>query len=256
MDEIRPVGQQPLSMNGDSSKKDSPEKIKKALTEFESLFIEQMLKTMRETIQKGDLFHGGPGEDIYTSMFDAELSKVMAKSGGIGLEKAFEKQLTGDYEVLRNYTRPREVKPETAEPAAAQTPAIKEQSIGLKFPVQGKVSSNFGLRADPFTGDMKFHHGVDIAAREGRPIYPASAGKVIFSGEKGGYGKVVEILHDNGLITRYGHNSKNLVKEGDIVTPSDTIAYVGSTGRSTGPHVHFEVLKDGGSIDPRMLFKG
>lgn len=124
------------------------------------------------------------------------------------------------------------------------------------FPLQGEMSSGYGFRKDPFTGDTKFHHGVDIAALEGSTVHPASTGKVIFSGKKEGYGNVVEIMHDNGYVTRYAHNRENLVKQGDTVNTSDPIAYVGSTGRSTGPHLHFEVIKDGVSIDPRSLLYG
>jgi len=117
-----------------------------------------------------------------------------------------------------------------------------------------RISSDFGLRIDPITGAQRFHHGIDITARQGTPVYPAAPGRVIFSGEKGGYGNMVEVLHENGYVTRYGHNQKNLVKEGDRVDISSPVAYVGSTGRSTGPHLHFEVLKSGTAVNPDTLY--
>lgn len=118
-------------------------------------------------------------------------------------------------------------------------------------PVQdGWVSSFFGFRADPFTGRRAHHDGVDIAGKKGDPIEVVASGIVIFSGERAGYGNLVEINHGNGYVTRYGHNALNLVKEGDRVTKGQVVAMMGSTGRSTGPHVHFEVLRDGRIVNP------
>lgn len=118
-------------------------------------------------------------------------------------------------------------------------------------PVQdGWVSSFFGFRADPFTGRRAHHDGVDIAGKKGDPIEVVASGIVIFSGERSGYGNLVEINHGNGYVTRYGHNALNVVKEGDRVTKGQVVAMMGSTGRSTGPHVHFEVLRDGRIVNP------
>ncbi len=114
----------------------------------------------------------------------------------------------------------------------------------------GWESSGFGWRTDPFNGHQEFHEGIDIAARMGSPIYAMADGIVTYAGLNGGYGNMVQINHGNGLSTRYGHASKILVKVGDRVHKGQEIAEVGSTGRSTGPHVHFEVLKDGHEIDP------
>ncbi|MFN3480924.1 MAG: M23 family metallopeptidase [Thermodesulfovibrionales bacterium] len=121
------------------------------------------------------------------------------------------------------------------------------------MPVNGVVSSGFGMRRHPLYGDMRFHHGIDIAAPEGTDIYPIRAGKVIFSGEQGGYGKVVLIDHGDGYITRYAHNKLNLVRTGDYVDTDTVIAKVGNTGLSTGPHLHFEVRYNGEPIDPVTL---
>lgn len=222
--------------------------LKKAVAEFESLFINQMLKTMRESVLKGDMFHGGNGEEVYSSMLDEELSRVMASAGGIGLHKVLLEQFSKG--VTQEAMEPVRDRAEASGGPAPATDTAAEAQAPLKAPVKGKLSSYFGLRHDPFTGEMKFHHGVDIAARKGSPVFPAAPGKVVFSGERKGYGNVVEVLHDNGMVTRYGHNQENLVKQGDTVKPSEPIAYVGSTGRSTGPHLHFEVLKDGSPVDP------
>jgi murein DD-endopeptidase MepM/ murein hydrolase activator NlpD len=113
-----------------------------------------------------------------------------------------------------------------------------------------RLGSAFGNRLDPFNRHLRFHAGIDLAARSGTPILSTAGGRVIFSGHKPGYGNVVEIDHGNALVTRYGHASRLIAREGDRVLPRQHIADVGSTGRSTGPHLHFEVLRDGRPVDP------
>lgn len=114
----------------------------------------------------------------------------------------------------------------------------------------GWLSSGWGMRRDPFTGRAQFHKGVDFAGRKGQPIVAVASGIVTFAGKRYGYGQMVEINHGNGISTRYAHNRKNLVQEGDAVKKGDTVARMGTTGRSTGFHVHFEVLKDGKPVNP------
>ncbi len=118
-------------------------------------------------------------------------------------------------------------------------------------PVQeGWISSYFGRRADPFTGFSAVHKGVDFAGPEGTVVSSVAAGLVTFSGERAGFGQMVEINHGNGLATRYCHNEKLLVKQGDMVRKGQDVSLMGSTGHSTGPHLHFEVLKNGSQVDP------
>jgi murein DD-endopeptidase MepM/ murein hydrolase activator NlpD len=137
----------------------------------------------------------------------------------------------------------------------------KEARIGLGSPwrkiIDGasRITSGFGTRSDPFTGRLQHHSGLDIAAKHGTRIFPMEDGRVIYSGWKGGYGRTVVIEHDNGLESTYGHNSKNLVKVGDRVTADMPIGLVGSTGRSTGPHIHFEVRENGRAVDPVPLLE-
>ncbi len=115
---------------------------------------------------------------------------------------------------------------------------------------KGWMSSRFGRRTDPFTGRVAWHGGVDFAAKEGTEIYSVAAGVVTRADKNAGYGNLVEINHGAGFTTRYAHNKENLVKVGDVVKKGQVIALVGSTGRSTGPHVHFEVYKNGRAVDP------
>jgi len=120
---------------------------------------------------------------------------------------------------------------------------------------KGVKTSGFGNRSDPFRKKRAFHSGIDFAAPIGTPIHASAGGKVVFSGVLGGYGKTVEISHGAGLVTRYAHLSKLLVKKHQIVEPGQLIAKMGSTGRSTGPHLHFEILKDGHFVDPALYLK-
>lgn len=121
-------------------------------------------------------------------------------------------------------------------------------------PTEGIMSSAFGYRRHPITGAWRMHEGVDIAAPLGTPIYAAGAGVVIHAGEKGGYGYTVIIDHDYGLTTLYAHMSKILVERGALVQKGDCIGLVGSTGVSTGPHLHYEVWVNGQPVNPLDYF--
>jgi murein DD-endopeptidase MepM/ murein hydrolase activator NlpD len=114
----------------------------------------------------------------------------------------------------------------------------------------GFISSYFGERADPFNGHEAFHKGLDFAGTAGADVVAVAAGVVTYSGSRAGYGSLVEISHGDGFVTRYGHNSKALVSVGQTVGRGERIALMGSSGRSTGPHVHFEVLRNGKQVNP------
>lgn len=118
------------------------------------------------------------------------------------------------------------------------------------FPVQGRLTSNFGYRRDPFNGSSDFHPGQDIAAPTGTPIMAPADGQVTFVGRKGGYGNFVVIDHGNGLVTRYAHLSSFQVSEKQMVRRGEVIGAVGSTGRSTGPHLHYEVMIGDQKVNP------
>ncbi|MDA7585187.1 peptidoglycan DD-metalloendopeptidase family protein [Luminiphilus sp.] len=130
--------------------------------------------------------------------------------------------------------------------AEAQTEAIPAGRPVLS----GWLSSAYGSRTDPFTGKRAWHQGIDFAGAEGDHIIAVASGVVSWSGERTGYGTLVEIAHGDGLITRYAHNRENRVEVGDLVRQGDVIALMGNSGRSTGPHVHFEIFKHGRAVDP------
>ena len=115
---------------------------------------------------------------------------------------------------------------------------------------EGWLSSRYGKRSDPFTGKRDFHKGLDFAGKKGADVLAVGDGVVSWSGRRSGYGKLVEINHGNGYVTRYGHNQRHLVVAGETVKKGQQIALMGSSGRSTGPHVHFEVLHNGERVDP------
>jgi hypothetical protein len=114
----------------------------------------------------------------------------------------------------------------------------------------GFISSYFGERSDPFDGLEAFHKGVDFAGTVGSPVTAVAAGVVTWAGERTGYGKLVEINHGDGFTTRYAHNERTLVTVGQTVKRGESVALMGSTGRSTGPHLHFEVLRNGRQVNP------
>jgi len=141
-----------------------------------------------------------------------------------------------------------------------QSYLIKEDNVKSAIPTgrpikKGWVSSNYGYRVDPFTSRKVFHHGLDFAGKTGSEVVSVADGIVSWHGSRGGYGEMIEIDHGNGYQTRYAHNKRLVVKLGERIKKGQTIALMGSTGRSTGPHVHFEILRDGKTINPTNFIK-
>ena len=133
---------------------------------------------------------------------------------------------------------------------------LKSERMVAGRPItKGWMSSEYGMRVDPFHGDKRWHGGVDFAGRKGSDIIAVASGVVTWSGERSFYGLMVELNHSDGYITRYAHNDKNVADLGAIVKKGDVIAKMGSSGRSTGPHVHFEVFKNGRTVDPASYIR-
>ena len=127
---------------------------------------------------------------------------------------------------------------------------LQLSAVPSSRPSKGYITSGFGTRSDPFNGGRAHHLGIDFEANTGDPVLSAAGGVVSFAGVKTGYGNVVEVDHGNGYSTLYGHNSRLVVRVGDIVRAGQVVAKAGSTGRSTGPHVHFEVHINGRPVNP------
>jgi len=151
--------------------------------------------------------------------------------------------------VTRRYSAPAPVS------RAGRTISSKNNRISLSWPLRGRITSGFGTRKDPFTGKKSFHCGIDISAPVGTVIRAASAGRVIFSGWKHGYGRIVILRHDRGYITVYAHNSKNQVRKGQMVSRGEKIALSGMTGAVTGAHLHFELRKYVTPLNPLRFIK-
>ena len=137
--------------------------------------------------------------------------------------------------------------------AAEVSPESGEGAGTLKLPVKGRISSTVGLRPDPINGDIRMHNGIDIAIPEGTPVRPVASGRVAYSGLQPGYGNMVIVQHEDGMISIYAHHRRNLVKTGDRVTRETQIAFSGSTGHSTGPHLHFEAWQGGMNVTSAFL---
>ncbi|MGB9716295.1 MAG: peptidoglycan DD-metalloendopeptidase family protein [Thermodesulfovibrionales bacterium] len=235
--------------------RNDPGAVKAVAKEMEALFVYELIKAMRETanINKED----GLGKDVYQGMFDMELARLLSERG-LGLQdlllrefKDFLNQKNGIKDGRNTDNKELTGKSESI------VKSTDSESVQQSLPVNGVVSSNFGIRRHPIYGDYRFHSGVDIAADVGTNIYPFRGGKVIFSGEQKGYGNIIIIDHGNGLISKYAHNLVNLVKEGDEVGINTVIAQVGYSGNSTGPHLHFEIIDRGKVVNPeRFLAKG
>lgn len=131
---------------------------------------------------------------------------------------------------------------------------LEQNLVPSRMPIRNTyITSGFGGRADPFDGGSAFHKGVDFHANVGDPVMSVADGVVSYAGVRGGYGNVVEVDHGNGYVTRYAHNSRLVVKVGDLVRAGQQVAKAGSSGRSTGAHVHFEVWADGRVVNPRKF---
>jgi murein DD-endopeptidase MepM/ murein hydrolase activator NlpD len=220
-------------------------KLKKACQMFEAQFLKILWKEMRNTVQLTKLNHGGYGEEVFTDLLDQAVSDQSVKNGSMGIADMLERQLSRD-----GYARP--------------GAKIGEQLSGgsadgsLQIPVDGGVlTSGFGLRQHPITGEDEEHSGIDIAAPQGTPVLAAAAGRVEFAGEQGDYGNLVIITHADGSQTYYGHLAEIAVSEGSLVNSGQKLGTVGSTGTSTGPHLHFETRDASGqAVNPLPKLAG
>ena len=266
------------------------EQLKRIAAEFESMLLVQVLKDMRKA---GSWDEEGGGDTLGAeSLFetlDVELASHLARVKGMGLgtqlEEAFDRlhPSTSGTSVLPVQTA------ETRSPGvvagqAAASPRLRESAnangggnplgsalkavgeaavagpkavAGLVRPVAGAVTSAFGWRNHPITGQQKFHQGVDLRAAYGQDVHAAAAGRVVFSGEQGGYGTTVVIQHQDGTKTRYAHLSARLVEKGEQIGAGEPLGRAGRSGRATGTHLHFEVIAaDGRRIQPDRWIAG
>lgn len=226
--------------------------IKTLAEQFESTMVSQMLKGLQTSMfdneEDGDASSGvGPLSD---ALFN-ELSLAITRAGGMGIANAMIGPLTAQTTAAAQ---------DFGATAAAGVPASSgvfpvEPSLqpltSGPIPLPGRVSSAYGMRKDPISGDVRLHKGTDIPMPYGADVRTAGAGTVVSVGEVKGYGLQVVVDHGDGVTTRYAHLSSAAVRPGDTVARGQVIAAVGNSGRSTGPHLHFEVLTQGRAIDPQ-----
>jgi len=232
-----------------------------AAKQLEAFFLRQLLAESRP--QGGGALDGGFAGDTFKTMLDEAVADKMTSAGGIGLTAMFAHEL--------GKTDPTATSP-GASPALAALPAQRFQAAPprgpdafgevaalpggppkLILPVSGRPSSGYGLRTDPIHGGTINHPGFDLAAATGTPVASAAPGTVVQAGPAGTYGNLVTVRHEHGFETRYAHLSAVDVKAGDHVEAGTPLGKVGTTGYSTGPHLHFEVRQDGKAIDPAPL---
>lgn len=217
----------------------------------------QVLRQMRES-QLSDDEDEGFGAATLTDTTDVEFARMLANGSAVGLanavRRAIERQTMPDVEdsvaaPTGGYQRSGAIV--TLRPVSRQ-PAAATDGPAVPLPLQSRITSHFGWRQDPFGAGPRFHSGVDIAAAYGREVDAVSEGRVAFAGEAPGYGNTVVIDHTGGASTRYAHLAAIDVYKGEQVQAGEAIGTVGQTGRSTGPHLHFELLQDGRPVNPEL----
>lgn len=264
------------------------EKLSELAAQFESMLMLEMIKQMRKSLLDEQAEGEGLGNETYSSTIDSELALHLSRAGGMGLTptmvQAWERQQAavapgtvlprteplpvpasrGPLTSAMSGVESRRAVSLTATPVvvsvgrpfAERTPPLADGAgHGLSLEMAGRVSSGYGWRADPFKGHSKFHGGIDLAAGYGTAVPAAAAGRVVSAQEQGGYGLTVVVRHANGFESRYAHLSSLDVKAGDSVAQGQQVGRVGSTGRSTGPHLHFEVTQAGRRVDPEQFVR-
>lgn len=189
------------------------------------------------------------GSDVApTNIFDIAIAQQRAATGEVRLGNILYAGLDRDDRSLRLFRWD-----EGDQTGWFDMNGVGERKGGMAMPVDGRLTSGYGMRWHPVYGNQRFHKGIDIGAPYGTPIRAAIDGLVTFAGRSGGYGNFVKLAHSNGLATGYGHMSRIAVAPGTHVAQGQIIGYVGSTGLSTGPHLHYEVWRNGASINPRSI---
>ncbi len=258
----------PQTPSGDETRRrlagKSPTEVAK---EFEAILLAQVISAMRKTVPESDLLEASANRKMLDGAFDQEVARSLAAKGGLGIAEQIVGQIRRQHpEAVASDTAGASqgstasavatARPLVLAASATQGGAAAIDSSGAATPVAGEISSPFGMRNDPFTGEPRFHAGVDVAAPRGSEIRAVADGEVVFSGWRpGGSGRVVEVRHANGLVTSYAHAERTLVRAGQYVVAGEVVATVGSSGRASGPHLHFAASRDGQAVDPMSFLE-
>lgn len=229
--------------------------------EFESMLMLQMLRQMRQSMIDGSDEQTGLSSATMTDVVDTELARQLSKTGGLGIAEAMMKALNRQLDLPEVTTQ--KVAGAASEVAYYQTNTRSQVATVASFDAvvpaldagigSSRLTSNYGWRSDPFTGAAKYHGGIDLRAAYGQSVPAAAEGTVVEAGDNGAYGLTLVLEHADGLRTRYAHLSAADVSVGDRVLQGQEIGRVGQSGRATGPHLHFEVIRDGQRIDPTTV---
>ena len=281
---MRPVS--PLSLDPAALKVAGEHaRLKQAAEAFEALLVQSLLKSMSEAQLEDGFFGNGPGASTYQAVFQEQLAERLSEGSPFGIGRMIEEQWAGRVDAAQSAEaalrkaaeiRAREAYGAAVEsaggamrsapaPQAPQPPQAPQAPIdSVPRPPERKdihrtsasVSSPFGWRKDPFDGSPRFHHGVDLPAPEGTAVLAVARGEVVSAERRPGFGLEVLVRHPEGWITRYAHLSAADVRPGQKVERGELLGKVGSTGRSTGPHLHFEATKEGLAVDPGVAAPG
>lgn len=232
-------------------------KVAQLAQEFEAMMMLQMVRQMRQSLLAENEEGNGFGASTMRDTFDTEFARYLAQSGGVGLGAFMARTLdtrtvaeVSPVAAAGNGVPFALPVPASLVPAERRSADTSDADTSVALPLDGSITSRFGWRQDPFTGEARFHRGVDLRAAYGTDVPAAFPGTVVYAGERGTYGTLVAVRDAAGVETRYAHLSAALVKTGDVVTAGTPIGRVGSTGRSAAPHLHFEVLVNGERVDP------
>jgi murein DD-endopeptidase MepM/ murein hydrolase activator NlpD len=242
-----------------SSQSTERDRLLRLAQEFEASLMTQMLREMRKTgrwkdDEEGEEGLGLTGSQSLFEMLDSEFSTQLIRAQSLGLTPqlmdAFDRMQRGasPEAAVSSVTSlaPVQVSSPTGNEPNAAAPDAQDRLVA-----RDQITSGFGWRRDPMTGETRFHKGIDLRAAYGQDVVAAADGRVASSGEEGSYGTSVVLEHADGTRTRYAHLSVALVHEGDTVRAGQALGRAGSSGRATGPHLHFEVLdRDGAPLDP------
>ena len=264
------------------------EELVRLAQEFEAVLMNEMLSGWRQSLMADDEESGGK-QGVLADMVGTEFGRALSRSGGLGIGDVLIRALHRRYGATAGGGAAQEVESrdiELAQPTTTQGVPLAygarpgPSSVGavprfdradatadlgstdhdhaapdrsLTQPPAGVVTSGFGWRTDPINGRQRFHTGADVRMAYGEEVSTAASGRVRFAGDRAGYGLTVEVDHGNGYETRYAHLSSASVKPGDVVDAGSVIARSGNSGRSTGPHLHVELLRHGQALDPSSL---
>jgi murein DD-endopeptidase MepM/ murein hydrolase activator NlpD len=230
-----------------------PEEVAK---EFEVLLVAQMIGEMRKTVPDSELLSASPERKMLDGVYDQEIARSLVVRGDFGVAKQLVAQLRLHGERGANASSGADAANPGASPTSGASALLGAPS-SLVSPLAdaSDVTSDFGRRLDPITGEPAFHAGIDLAAPQGAEVRAVAAGRVVFSGERGRAGNLVEVQHGDGSVSSYAHLDRRLVSEGAQVAAGSVLGTVGSTGRTTGPHLHFALEQGGAAVDPSGLLK-